>query len=142
MELPSEMGIGVDCEDLDRWRSMLDELNNGPAVGMFHAEEHEYCRSFADPAPHYAGRWCAKEAVVKALAAHRLLSTREIKILNDALGRPYALVPDKLPPVTIKVSISHSQSTAVAFAVAYIGAPLAANEEQKVVAGAGVESIG
>jgi holo-[acyl-carrier protein] synthase len=61
-----------------------------------------------------AGRWAAKEAVMKALG--RPVPFLEIEILRGAKGAPSALVASR-PDQVIHVSISHDQGMAVAVAV-------------------------
>jgi holo-[acyl-carrier protein] synthase len=118
-----DFNIGIDLEDIERWQRLLPALNAEPDYNLFHAEEHEYCLSYADAASHYAGRWCAKEAVVKALAPALKLTTRDVKILSDESGAPYAqLVQAKESSrrLDVKVSITHSKTTAAAIALAVI----------------------
>lgn len=116
--LPS---IGIDIEDLDRWRGKLPDLEpDGPSHRLFTEAEHEYCRRFPDPAPHYAGRWCAKEAVVKAVAPVARIDVRGVEIFTTTSGRPtvrlrqpeHSWLSDRL-----SLTISHSRTAAVAAAV-------------------------
>jgi holo-[acyl-carrier protein] synthase len=118
-----DLGVGVDCEEVARFRALLPRLDDVQRA-LFSEEEHAYCRAQPDPAPHYAGRWCAKEAVVKALAPLRL-TTRAVRILAAADGRPVAVVdlPSGEEAPAVRLSISHTATTAVAFAVAIFPAP-------------------
>jgi holo-[acyl-carrier protein] synthase len=76
-----------------------------------------------DRAPFLAGRFAAKEAIIKALGKY--LSIRppysHIEILNDQAGRPEVRLPDALARQLahghIEVSISHEQSFAVGLAI-------------------------
>jgi holo-[acyl-carrier protein] synthase len=76
---------------------------------------------------HFAGRWAAKEAVLKALGTgwRRGISWRDIEITNGTGGRPQATLKggtqemaDKMGIRCILVSISHCRAHATAFAVA------------------------
>ncbi|MCD8315885.1 MAG: holo-ACP synthase, partial [Eggerthellaceae bacterium] len=59
------VGLGVDIVEIDRIRKIL---KRSPAFkNIFSENERKYCDSMTDPAPHYACRFAAKEAVVKAL---------------------------------------------------------------------------
>ena len=132
------VGVGVDCEEVDRWRKLLPNLESGPQRSLFHPEEHAYCRSFPDAAAQYAGRWCAKEAVFKAVSAFCTLSLRDIRILNMEDGRPYAVVsaPDfARVGARVRVSISHSARTAMAFVVALVARGSAADTAPSGAAG-------
>jgi holo-[acyl-carrier protein] synthase len=116
-----QLGVGVDCEDLSRWRRLVPRLDEMGMAKIFSRSEHRYCRSFADPVPHYAGRWCAKEAVVKAASARVSIEMKDVHIERDPSGRPVvtldARVPD--PGLAFQVSIAHSREQAMAFAIAY-----------------------
>ena len=76
---------------------------------------------------HFAGRWAAKEAVLKALGTgwRRGISWRDIEIRNAPGGRPQTLlqggaldVAERLGIECVLVSISHCRSHATAYAVA------------------------
>ena len=91
------------------------------AQALFTPEEHAYCQHQADPAVHYAGRWCAKEAVVKAVFPFHRLTTREVHIVEAADGSPRAVVqPNAVERdgLAVRISITHTPTTACAFAVA------------------------
>jgi phosphopantetheine--protein transferase-like protein len=115
--------VGIDCEDIERWRGMLPKLESGPQRKIFTEEEHRYCRSHKDPAPHYAARWCAKEAVFKALSPFCRISLRQIEIVTDQNGRPFCRFSDpevmELAPA-VSISLSHSKQTAMAVAMVAI----------------------
>ncbi|MCI9888352.1 4'-phosphopantetheinyl transferase superfamily protein [Micrococcales bacterium 31B] len=102
--------VGVDTEPLARF--------NEPDLRLFTAAEVALGRSAATPAEFYAGRWCAKEAIVKAAWPLVRLSPREVEVLRDDSGRPVARLLVH-PPVSlhIDVSITHDEARAVAFAI-------------------------
>ena len=62
--IQDNFSVGIDCEDIERWRKMLPRLYKGSQQKLFSDNEHIYCKSRADPASHYAARWCAKEALL------------------------------------------------------------------------------
>ena len=64
-------GLGVDIVEIDRMRAALERT---PRLKerLFSAEERAYCDKRSRPEVHYALRFAAKEAVLKALG-HRLL---------------------------------------------------------------------
>jgi holo-[acyl-carrier protein] synthase len=57
---------GIDLVEIDRLRAIV-EGNPAFEAGVFTEEEIAYCRGHADPWPHFAARFAAKEAVLKAL---------------------------------------------------------------------------
>lgn len=106
------LGVGVDIETVARFATADARL--------FTAAELELCASSHDPAESRAGRWCAKEAVVKAVARHTLLSPREVEILADPDGRPVVrLLRAQLDHLHCDVSITHGGGIAAAVAAAW-----------------------
>jgi len=118
-----DVTVGADCEDIERWRRMLPDLRNRTAKKLFTDQEHRYCRQFHDPAPHYAARWCAKEAVLKALAPHISVDLRWVEVLRDVSGRPAVgwRGPDRaaLRKFKVDLSLAHSRKAAMAVAIAW-----------------------
>ena len=64
--MSEEIRHGVDLVEVARIRRIVEE-NPAFEQGVFTAEEIAYCRRHADPWPHFAARFAAKEAVLKAL---------------------------------------------------------------------------
>lgn len=113
------LGVGVDIEMVSRFQT--------PDSRLFTEAELALCAASANPSESRAGRWCAKEAVVKAVARHVLLSPREVEILADPAGRPvvYLLRPH-LHNIVCDVSITHGGDIAAAVAAAWQGNSLLA----------------
>jgi len=112
-----DYGVGVDSEVVERWRQRLPSLRR--IARLFTEREHEYCERFADPAPVYAGSWCAKEAVFKAVSRFGTLTLDQIEIERLATGCPCVHLPPALAQIVrVRVSITHDTERAVAFAVA------------------------
>ena len=113
-------GIGVDVEEISRFRKS-DAGKDSPFLNkIFTGAELDYCFSNRIPVQHLAARFAAKEAIVKALSSMGManLGYKEIEILNDEKGVPGArIVKEGFADVGIQLSMSHSRSTAVAFAV-------------------------
>ncbi len=61
------IGTGVDIVDIARFRGVLDRLKERFILRVFTDAEQQYCSKRGDPAPHYAVRFAAKEALFKAL---------------------------------------------------------------------------
>ena len=67
MDVPNEeVGLGVDIVEIARMRKIIDR---SPAFveKVYSAAERAYCDGHAHPEVHYATRFAAKEAVLKAL---------------------------------------------------------------------------
>ena len=61
------LGIGIDIENIERFRKLPFIGNQSFYRKIFIENEINYCLSFSDPYPHFAVRFSAKEALVKAL---------------------------------------------------------------------------
>ncbi|MBS3165649.1 holo-ACP synthase [Candidatus Woesearchaeota archaeon] len=59
-------GIGVDIEDISRFRNTPFEQNKAFYQRLFTKKELDYCFSKSNPYQHLAARFCAKEAFIKA----------------------------------------------------------------------------
>ena len=121
------LGIGTDITECLRIAQMIERHGELFVGRVYTPLEIEYCRSRRMATQHFAGRWAAKEAVLKALGTgwRRGISWRDVEILNGAGGRPQAFlkggtqeIAEKMGINGILVSISHCRSHATAYAVA------------------------
>lgn len=110
--------IGVDCVEIERFEGILD--NERLLNRLFTSNEIAYCRSKAYPPAHFAVRFAAKEAVIKAFSGLGLkIHLHDIEVLKDKNKVPYVTIHDQdLSDHNVKISLSHSKTTAVAMAVA------------------------
>ena len=93
---------------------------------LFSEGERSYCRSFPEPAEHFAGTLAAKEAVIKALDLGPLVAwARRIEVSRDERGAPSVEVHGGEPERQVEISISHDGAVAVAVALALGGASAA-----------------
>lgn len=123
---PHEVNVGIDLEEVERFRS---GLGDSALRDLFTAAEIEYCAGFDDRAARFAGTWCAKEAAVKALWPWARLEPRRIEVSRAEDGMPRLLVSGwslAEAGVAVRVSISHSRSIASACAIAWGPRPAAA----------------
>ena len=115
----SNLFTGVDIVDVDRIKNSIENYREKFLDKIFSEEEQSYCFSKADPYIHFAGKFAAKEAVMKSVLSSEVLkigSLLSISILNDDNGAPKVKIKD-LPGIDIKISISHTESQAIAFAI-------------------------
>lgn len=119
------LGIGNDIIEIDRIRSSIDNHGYRLLSRLFTVKEQDYCLKHKDPIPHFAGRFSAKEAIVKALGTGfgEHASWLDIEILNDKAGKPYvqfsAKLQDRLKNSSMQLSISHCQLYVTAVAIWY-----------------------
>lgn len=113
--------MGIDIEEVARFRK-LDRLENRRFFErIFTDKEMKYCFSKKDPAPYLAARFCAKEAVVKALGnmgIHKVAYSK-IEIITDANGAPRAILHARKRKFQIQVSLSHARDYAIACAIVF-----------------------
>ena len=111
------LGIGTDIIEIDRIQKAIERWGRSFLKHVFHDEEIRYAQKFKFPAQHFAARFAAKEAVYKAIGNNKHLGWKDIKILNDANGKPYCVLSDRKFKHKILISISHTRNYAVASAV-------------------------
>ena len=115
----SDLFIGTDIIDVGRIKASIDNYSAKFVKKIFSPEEQDYCNSKSNPEIHYSGRFAAKEAIIKAIKSSGFdqeLSLKDIKIINHSGGAPYVKLNfDYIGD--IKVSISHTQTHAIAFAI-------------------------
>jgi holo-[acyl-carrier protein] synthase len=118
-------GLGVDIVEIERMRRALERR---PAMKerIFSAAEREYCDGRNKPEIHYAMRFAAKEAVLKALGTgFSGMRFTDVEVMRDERGRPVphlsgraAEVAQERGVVEMHLSLSFTHATAVASAVA------------------------
>lgn len=82
-------GIGTDIIEVDRIRKTM-EADPGFKHEIFTVAEIAYCESKAYKYQHFAARFCAKEAVLKALGLgiNHAVKLADIEVYNDSTGKP------------------------------------------------------
>ena len=117
-------GCGVDVVELSRFKRSLARGGAAFMRRIFTKQEEAYAKSRRRTTLlHLAGRFAAKEAVIKAVSQvepKRLLAMNQVEVRNDRLGRPSITLHDKRRSrLQIHVSLSHVDSVAVASAIAF-----------------------
>ena len=120
------MYIGIDLIDIERVQKAV-ERTPGFLHKVFTAEEIAYSKNKKNPYPSLAVRFAAKEAVRKlSLKFQQGIPLTDIEIRNDAEGRPYLVlrgaagsVMEELGLTALDVSLSHTDTQAVAVVLAY-----------------------
>lgn len=120
-----QVGLGVDVVDISRMERII---KRSPAftARVFSEAERSYCNNNALASAHYAARFAAKEAVVKALGTGFSdgIVVRDVEIVHTAHGRPVVALHGRAKEIAderhiceIPVSLSFTHSHAVACAV-------------------------
>ena len=117
---------GIDIVSVERLEESAKRLGDRFLNRIFTKEERAYCESKRFKYEHYAARFAAKEAMMKAVEIRRQhrLRFREIEIKRRPTGKPEIfLTPENrtrfgLPPETqIELSMAHERTYAVSFVV-------------------------
>ncbi len=119
-------GIGVDIVDTGRFERFVRENNQPLLERLFTPAEFAYCAPKKQCAIHYASRFAAKEAFLKALGTGLRdgLSWHDMEVVNDHLGKPSLRLAGKAAELygehhlkACHLSLSHDGSAAVAMVV-------------------------
>ncbi|MEG0070389.1 MAG: holo-ACP synthase [Raoultibacter sp.] len=127
--ISGEVGLGVDIVEIARMAAILKRTPSF-AHKVFSEEEVAYCERFVTPEIHFATRFAAKEAVLKALGTGFSggIGARDIEVKRNAKGRPSVVlrgaakrVAAEKGVVELPISLSYTHTDAVACAMAITG---------------------
>lgn len=104
------LGVGVDIEKISRFRKVSENF----LKLVFSKKEIQYCKNKKEPFISFAGKFCAKEAVIKAYP--NKIPLKDIEILNGEGGKPKVYIRGKLKK-KIYCSISHTTQNTIAYVV-------------------------
>jgi holo-[acyl-carrier protein] synthase len=119
------ISIGTDIIECVRIAQMIEKHGEVFLQRVFTHREIEYCSSRKAATQHYAGRWAAKEAVLKVLGTGwaRGIQWTDLEIQNEVSGAPVMKLSGKAAEIAqergiqeVMVSISHCRAYATAFA--------------------------
>jgi holo-[acyl-carrier protein] synthase len=110
--------IGVDLLEIDRLERALARRPR-LAERLFTDGEREYAAAQARPAQHLAARFCAKEAVAKAVGIEGSWAFRDVEVVATG-GAPVVRLSGRAAERAagpVHVSLTHSRGMAAAVAV-------------------------
>ncbi len=120
------IGIGIDITDQSRIENSLTKHGDHFSHRLFTLQEIAICQRYRSPVERYAGKFAAKEALMKALGTGfaQQVTFKDIEVLNRDSGAPYitphgqtAEIIKQLEVTQIHLSISHSAGVAVAVVI-------------------------
>lgn len=120
------IGLGTDIVEVQRIEKMIADHGEHFLKRVFTLAEIAHCHSRRESAPHYAGRWAAKEAVMKVLGTGftNEVGWTEIEVQVRPSGQPYIQLYDSTLAVAtrlgideILITISHTKTYATATAI-------------------------
>ena len=121
----SILGHGFDLVECARIAKVFDNHGVRFLDRILTPAEQERAKQYKDPIPFIAGRWAAKEAILKMIGTgwHGGIAWTNMEILPDALGRPVvtlsgetARLAGQLGIRRILLSITHPEQRAAASA--------------------------
>ena len=116
----NSVSVGIDIADVSRFRRRAFRKNSHFYNRIFTKQEIAYCLGRPDPFPHFAARFAAKEAVIKAVPSLGSVSLDVIEVVHSEGKPPHVrlgLRKNGLSAKDISVSLSHAGKYVVACAV-------------------------
>ena len=116
-------GLGNDLVEIGRIRLSIQRYGHHFLNRLFTSEEQDHCLRYSDSALHFAGRFAAKEAVVKALGVGFGSEAKwhDIALHANVKGKPIVILSKALEArfnsPSLLVSITHTAEYASAIAI-------------------------
>jgi len=113
---------GIDLVSIKRIENIVKKWGDNFICRVFTHLEKEYCEKKGNKYQSYAGKFAAKEALLKALGLGlRGVNWKEIEISNNEFGQPIMKTSGKLKMIASKkgvskyfITISHTKDYAIA----------------------------
>ena len=121
------IGIGTDIIECPRIGMMIEQHGELFLRRVYTDREIRYCQARKHAMEHFAGRWAAKEAILKAIGTGwtRGIAWTDVEVRNQPGGAPKVYVCGGAKEaavekgiVDIMISISHCRTYATAYALA------------------------
>ena len=120
------VGVGVDIVDIGRIRQVLERQAERFVRRVYTAAEQEYCRAHRDPAPYFAARFAAKEALFKVVGTGwaQGVTWLDAEVHREESGAPRLVLSGRAEEISkalgaraIHLSLSHSKTAAIAIVI-------------------------
>lgn len=126
------LGIGTNIIECPRIGKMIEQHGELFLRRVYTEREIRFCQARKHAIEHFAGRWAAKEAILKAIGIgwSRGLAWTDLEVRNMGEGPPQVLVCGRAKEFAsqkgigdILISISHCRTYATAYAIALALSP-------------------
>ncbi|HDR7761764.1 holo-ACP synthase [Bacillus cereus] len=115
-------GTGIDIQSINELEASINKYGLKFLNKIFTSEEIAYCSNKHKPSQHFAARFSAKEAFLKALGTGigAGFCLKDVVVLNKDSGEPYLTYCNQVNRVVIEkklkafVSLSHSLEYSIA----------------------------
>ena len=118
------LGIGLDLCEVGRIRRLLEKDRARFVRRVYRESEIAYCDARRRPEIHYAARFAAKEAFLKALGRGWRLGWTQVEVVRSASGKPDLLLTGKAAEAAarrgvrqVHLTLTHTPETAAAVIV-------------------------
>ena len=121
---------GIDLVDFPRIQEMIERHGDRFLNRVFTAAEQRYARAHRNAVETYAGRFAAKEAVLKLVGTgwRGKIAWTDIEVTNNPAGQPEVTLSGEVKEIAgrlgirqISLSITHTANFAIASAVGLAG---------------------
>lgn len=126
------LGIGCDLIEVQRIHDVIARSGERFLGRVFTEEERAYCATKSHPHKHLAARWAAKEAVSKCFTTGigAELGWKSVSIYHGERAEPLVRLDERgadllrrVGGTSVHVTLSHTETTAMAVAVVLAGKP-------------------
>lgn len=118
-------GLGIDLVLIHRIERLIQRFGDRFTRRIFSPQERAHCARHGKPAKHYAARFAAKEAMLKAMGVPRGLRWHELEVISGPSGAPRiqldgaaARAAAALGITSLHLSLTHEGDTAAAVVIA------------------------
>ena len=117
------LGLGTDIVNISRIESLLEKWRDRFINRVFTRKERDYCMDKKFPSQHFAARFAAKEAFLKALGVGLGygISMKDIEVTTNSIGNPSIVLHGKAKEACCKrnmkkifLSLSHDGEYGIA----------------------------
>ena len=117
------VGTGIDIVEISRIRKIIAKSGDRFLMRVFTPEEQRFCLARQDPAPHFAARFAAKEAVLKALETGwaKGVTWLDVEVQRQEYGAPIIRLYGAAKEIAaskgvgrVHLSLSHTNNWAAA----------------------------
>lgn len=118
------LGIGIDIIEIERIKESIENYGDAFLNKIYTDTELEYCLSKKNKYQHFAARFAAKEAIIKALSSYWTdgVQWKDMEVFNEENGQPIVRLYGKLESLKekkldLKITMSHSDHYVTCFAL-------------------------
>jgi phosphopantetheine--protein transferase-like protein len=133
--------VGLDVEEITSLPVAADYWEHEFYRGTFARSEIAYAVQQSEPRTHFAGFWCAKEALRKCDPGFAGVSPELTAVAHDISGRPYLTITSDAGPVRLAHAVSISHTGTVATAVVVLQAAVLAPPPTVVAVAAAIKPV-